>query len=491
MAVETYEWASRDRFLDRREELAAIERWWRARDRRLLAMLGRRRVGKSWLFRAFAHGKPAVVLVAERGTPGDQLGKLAAALEGPLGVRPALADVPDLFRLLYRLGRRGKVLVVVDEFQYLLPAAREARAALLTGIQAVIEEEQDSSRARFILCGSQIGQMEKLLREQSPLHGRLQRFHVDPLAPEGAAEFIDAATPREWVERYAVSGGMPSYLADLGRGAPLARLLREQVLDRHGALFNEPPYVLQQELRRPGFYLSILERLARGPARVDAIAAPLGETSQSLSEYLRTLIEMRIVERELPVTAPARAVGYRYRLADGFFRFWFRFVRPFRDELEAGMSASDLWQAEVDPGLADHIAPAFEQLCRRWVRANMGRSASRVGSWWGPALNHLRRSGERESEEIDVVGTLRGRVSLVGECKWTTKPLSVKILQQIDEYKLPALRQSGAKLHPDPEIVLFARSGFTKGLREAAAGNEHLRLIGLDDLVPTGASDPI
>lgn len=484
MPVETYKWASRDQFLNRREELAAIEKWWRARDRRVLAMLGRRRVGKSWLFRAFAHGKPAVVLVAERGTPGDQLGRLAAALKAPLGMRPALADIPDLFRLLYRLGRSEKVLVVIDEFQYLLPANREPRAALLTGIQAVIEEEQDTSRAKFLLCGSQIGQMEKLLREQSPLHGRLQRFHVDPLGPEGAAEFIDASTSREWVERYAVSGGMPSYLTDLGRGEPLARLLRERVLDRHGALFNEPPYVLQQELRRLGFYLSILERLARGPARVDAIAGPLGETSQSLSEYLRTLIEMRIVERELPVTSPERSVGCRYRLNDGFFRFWFRFARPYRDELEAGMSADDLWRAEVEPGLADHIAPAFEQLCRRWVRGNMGRTASRVGSWWGPALNPLRRAGERESEEIDIVGTLRGRVSVVGECKWTTKQLSVKILQELGEYKLPALRQSGAKLHADLEIVLFSRSGFTKGLRDTAANRADLRLVELDELVP-------
>lgn len=73
---------------------------------------------------------------------------------------------------------------------------------------------------------------------------------------------------------------------------------------------------------------------------------------------------------------------------------------------------------------------------------------------------------------------------MLGECKWTTKPLSVKILRELDDYKLPALRQSGAELHPDPAIVLFSRSGFTKGLEEATAGSERLRLVGLDDLVP-------
>lgn len=483
MTVANYSWASRDRFLNRREELAALERWWDGGNRRLLAMLGRRRVGKSWLFRAFAHGKPAIVLVAERGTPGDQLGKLGAALEPTLGLRPSIADIADLFRLLLRLGREQKILVVIDEFPHLLPSSRAKATATLSAIQAAIEDEQDASRTKLILCGSQIGQMEGLLHGDSPLHGRLQRFPVDPLGPEGAADFIDAASPREWVERYAVSGGVPLYLADLGRGGPLSRRLREQVLDRYGALFNEPPYVLQQELRQPGFYLSILERLSRGPTRVDGIAGPLGETSQSLSEYLRTLMEMRIVERELPVTAAPGSVGYRYRLADGFFAFWFRFVRPYRDELETGLGAEALWKSEVAPALAQHVAPAFEQLCRRWARSELAGAASRVGSWWGPALHPLRRSGERQSEEIDVVGTRRGRVTVVGECKWTGKPLSVRILQELDEFKLPALAQSGAKLDREPATLLFSRSGFTAGLEEAAKRRSGLRLVRLEEVL--------
>jgi hypothetical protein len=149
------------------------------------------------------------------------------------------------------------------------------------------------------------------------------------------------------------------------------------------------------------------------------------------------------------------------------------------------MSAEDLWEAEVAPGLADHVAPAFERLCQRWVRSNMGREASRVGSWWGPALHRLRKAGERESEEIDVVGTLRGRVTLVGECKWTARPLSVKILQEFDDYKLPALAQSGAKLgRAGVTTVLFSRSGFTKGLRDVAAKRDDLRLVELDEIVP-------
>ncbi|MEX2105890.1 MAG: hypothetical protein WD810_03225 [Solirubrobacterales bacterium] len=50
-----------------------------------------------------------------------------------------------------------------------------------------------------------------------------------------------------------------------------------------------------------------------------------------------------------------------------------------------------------------------------------------------PALHELHASHERETEEIDVVGLHRGRVSVVGECKWTSKPISVSLLGEIEK----------------------------------------------------------
>jgi uncharacterized protein len=55
------------------------------------------------------------------------------------------------------------------------------------------------------------------------------------------------------------------YLDELARGGPLRELLGRNVLDHLGTLFEEPPYVLQQELRRPAIYFSILDEIASGP----------------------------------------------------------------------------------------------------------------------------------------------------------------------------------------------------------------------------------
>ena len=46
-----YEWPSVDEFLDREKELAALDEWWSDGDRTPVSLYGRRRCGKSWLFR--------------------------------------------------------------------------------------------------------------------------------------------------------------------------------------------------------------------------------------------------------------------------------------------------------------------------------------------------------------------------------------------------------------------------------------------------------
>ena len=205
-------------------------------------------------FRRFAHGKPATVLVAERLAPGAQLTRLAAQLEASLGLRPQIADVAELFQLMYRLGADGPHLVVLDEFPYLLPATSSDRDQLLTSIQAVMETARDRSHAKLVLCGSHVQQMQALTSEGSALRGRLTTLRVDPLQFGETGILIEDADPARRIERYAVAGGMARYLAELGSGGPLDELICERLLDPNGPLFNDPREVLENELAQVATY---------------------------------------------------------------------------------------------------------------------------------------------------------------------------------------------------------------------------------------------
>lgn len=472
-----FEFSAHEKFLNRTDDLRRLQRWWEDDDRDVIAMLGRRRVGKSWLFREFAHGKPAIVLVAERLVEAGQMQRFATELTPIVGIRPSIDSVPDLFRTLLQVSAEQKVLAVIDEFPYLLPEG-SARDVVLSQIQAVLEE-RDASRLKLVLCGSYIGQMTQLL--SGPLRGRLTPLPVAPLSfREAQPFFAGALTAEERIERYAVSGGMSAYLVPLGAPEALDELVSHEVLSPRASLFNDPREILDEELRRQTTtYYSILDVLSRGrKMAIGEIAAAVGRKSTDLSGYLERLEAMHLVEALQPVDAKPKDKSRRYRLADPFMRFWFRFVAPHQEALRAGLPPAALWAAEIAPMLADHCSPTFEQLCQRWALRGHGQAApTSVGSWWGSALHDLRRSKVRSSEEIDVVGLSAKRAVLVGECKWTNAPMPYAVLDELERYKLPALEQSGVTLHRERQIVLFARSGFDEPLQRAAARRSELHLV--------------
>src|SRR3989304_2323738 len=62
-------------FIDRQDELVALEELWGPRFQ-LALLWGRRRVGKTRLLDEFARGKPTIVFQADEGTATEQLARL-------------------------------------------------------------------------------------------------------------------------------------------------------------------------------------------------------------------------------------------------------------------------------------------------------------------------------------------------------------------------------------------------------------------------------
>ena len=475
MIVPEFSWPLVDAFVNRTDEQSHLKSWWDEPTREPLALIGRRRVGKSWLFRKFAHGKPAVILVAEQLPAQSQLTRFADILEPLLGVRPDLPDVQTLLRVLFRMARQQKVLAIIDEFPWMLGSSAAEAHQILTSIQAVMEEERDTSQLKLILCGSQVAQMEALFSEKSPMHGRLRQLSVRPLGFADARLFLPDLEPIAAFERFAIAGGMPMYLSKLASGS-LREAVCDVVLNRDAPLFNEGRSIVEQELREPRVYFAILEQLAGGGMPAGEIGERISLESKAVNKYLVSLGGLRLVSKHVPFGAEPNARSGRWRLDDEFLRFWFRFVFPYQSDLESGLVPSALFDAEIAEVIADHVAPSFEAWCLQWLRANASGGATRFGNWWGNAANEFRRTKERSTEEIDAVGSQRNKVVVVAEAKWTSARLGPGIVDDIETYKIPALRQEHAVV-ARPLIVLFSKSGYTPALHALADREAHITLV--------------
>ena len=283
--------------------------------------------------------------------------------------------------------------------------------------------------------------------------------------------------------RYAVAGGMPLYLRRLGRAGPLRTIVCEDLLQPLAPFFNEPWEVLEMELVGTAVHFSLLRALSRHQDMTwQELLAESRVSEGNASRNIRVLQDLHLVEAANPMFSEPSARQRRYRLRDHLMRFWFRFVFPWQERLRAGLPRGEHYDRNVAPHLAEHVSPVFEELARDWVRRDRPGTAESIGRWWGPARHDLRKRGHRATEEIDVVSAWGRQVTVVGECRWTAKPMPRSVLDDLIDLKIPALGQVADV--SQATIVLFSRSGFAPDLR-AVAAERNARLVDLDQLVFT------
>ena len=322
----------------------------------------------------------------------------------------------------------------------------------------------------LVLCGSSVGTMEsEVLGHESPLYGRRTgQVDLQPFSFRQAREVIGYGLEAA-VQSFAVTGGPPMYLTLFDYDQSLAENIRTRILSPMAVLYNEPEFLLRTELRNPARYMSILEAIATGHTTPNDIAGATGVGSGPLSKYLQTLRRLRLIDRSVPVTASAKqSKRSRYRVADEFLRFWFRFVEPNRSSIEEAPEI--VYEGTIEPNLADHVAPTFEDICQEAVWEAIRRDElgpySEVGRWW---------YGE---DEIDIVGLApdTDRV-LLAECKWTTEPVGHALVSQL---RAKAERVRWGPEDRKEEFALFSKSRFVDGLAEELS--DDWALFGVSEL---------
>ena len=320
-------------FINRRRELLFLEQRWARKQAEIAVIYGRRRVGKSALLYHWSQGKPRFFFWSRREAEPMALARFGRELQiaqGNSGTpEPLFAHWAEAFQALGDWAREEQVIVVIDEFPYLV----EASPGISTILQEFWDRSLQHSRLYLALTGSVMGVMQReAIDADAPLYKRhTWPFQLKPLRLYDLAPFFPTRTPIELVESYAVFGGMPFNLINLDQNATLWQNIRREILSPAGSLFAEPLVQLHEEARTadPSLLMRILAAIAQGFHRRTEIAtqAALPDTRQ-VDHYLATLIELGLVDRREPLARhPARRSWGLYHLADPFYRFWHRFLQ--------------------------------------------------------------------------------------------------------------------------------------------------------------------
>ncbi|MFB6208714.1 MAG: ATP-binding protein [Candidatus Nanohaloarchaea archaeon] len=446
-----------DEFVNREEELSRLNGWLDSDQAELIVFYGRRRVGKSELVRQ-AMPEDAVYFQATETTPDIQFRGFVETVEA---VYPGVKEIrQDWESVLKFLGNQNAV-VVIDELPYLI----EADSSIASRFQRVWDQHLSDTGIKLVVIGSSIGVMEdKVLGGSSPLHGRRTgSIELDPLEFGDARKFYPDQSQEEDVVAWSVFGGTPEYLQRIDRSKNLRQNIKDLLLQESGLLHDEPEFLLRTELSKPNRYFGILKAVAAGNTSRNEIAQETGLDSSNISSYLSKLEKIRVLEKEVPVTAdPTSSRRGIYQIKEPLFRFWFRFVYG---EEGTNMLERDIYEAIFEPYISDYSSPFFETLCQKSLPILLPKKYRKIGRWW------------YKEHEVDVVGIADNRV-ILGEAKFKDKKLGKKTLYDLEQ-KAENIRVEKT----DFEYTLFSKSGFTEELHQKESEREDLHLFDLEQVV--------
>ena len=451
-------------FVGRHQELEQLNQAYQENDFQFTVIYGRRRIGKTSLINEFLKDKKAIYYVALEENAEDNLKRFSDAISifknTDQGGKEKFANFEECFKEITRLAQEQRVILVIDEFPYLA----KAYPTISSMLQSYIDHEFKETNLFLILCGSSMSFMERqVLGYQSPLYGRRTlALKLEPFKLSEAHEMLPKLSKEDAFIINTVCGGVPQYLSYMSDSMSVADNIKKNFLSKSGRLFDEPNNLLQQELRDPTNYNSIINAIASGASKHSKIAQSAHLQTGPLTTYLNNLIDLGIVEKKLPVTEQkkSRSKNIVYRICDGMFRFWYTFVGKQADLIERGLT--DLAWVKVQKNLSDFMGPEFEKYSQDFMWSQdmnekiVPNPFIHLGNWWGTDKR------THQQVELDIVGFSDDeRDGYFGECKWKNEPISRSVLEKL-------ITNSEIFKYPIKHYYLFSKSGFTDSCQELA-----------------------
>lgn len=460
-------------FVNRLSELDLLEKRYASGKAEFFVLYGRRRVGKTELMARFCEGKRAVFFVSDLGSEISLRTALSNAINATLYAPGQLDAVYSsweaLFQALSQAAQKERLVVVLDEFPYMVTA----HPPLASILQKSWDQTFKNSQIMLVLCGSYIGMMEEtVLGYQAPLYGRrTAQYLLEPLQFKDARQFYPSFSTEDQVRAYAVYGGTPAYLHTIEPHKSLKENIQENILTRGSYLYDEVHFILQQELREPRNYFAILQAIAAGKTRLNEIKQATG--IDGATSYLDTLQQLHLIERLVPVTEtqPQKSRRGIYRLKDHYLRFWFRYVLPNRSQLERG-GTNFILENQVLSEIDHFSSLAFEEICQQyfWRNGLSGKLSflpEKISRWWSA------------NEEIDLI-VVGEKDAILVECKWSNQPVGTNILADLERKAHLVERELGDR---KIQFALCSRTGFTPQLIEISTKRSDTFLLDLNQIL--------
>ena len=341
-------------FLGRERELQSLKELLDKPMASLVACRGRRRIGKSTLFKEFASREGLRLILIEGLGPrkgqsdADQIHNFVERLLAQ--TRGRSRRLPETWMSAFqmlgeRLPKKERTLVLLDEISWMGRHNPDFPGLLKNGWDDYLKTHDNLILA---VCGSVSAWIRTNLLESATFGGRFSRDIVLRELPLGlCARFwgdkCDDLGTRDLLDVLSVTGGVPSYLEEINPVLSASENIRRMCFVPDGPLFKDFSALFSEVFGdRAKGKGDILRALTGRALTLSEISNALGvERGGSLSESLDELSEAGFVAKDVILNPKTwqKTKAVRYRLCDNYARFYLRYIEPNIAEIKEGKFA--------------------------------------------------------------------------------------------------------------------------------------------------------
>lgn len=451
-------------FIGRKDYMERLGSMWPQQGARLVAIYGRRRVGKTAIIQNFAGGKRAFLFEALEGE--DTKSQVKHFLEqlSIMAGKPHLKDLayndwPPVFELFTEIIFQEKSLVVCfDEISWMAAG----RSKLISYIKFYWDKRwREHPHLLLILCGSVASWMIKNVVRATALYGRIsESILVSPLKPGEVSEFIGRKRgQREALEYYLCFGGVPRYLEEFDFNKSIQLNIENTCFAPSGFFVEEADKIFYNQFRETGTYKKIVAALFEAPLSLQEISQKVRLPSGGgLKMYMDNLTAAGIVDKKTAIKDFETAKTPQYFITDEFLQFHRWFIRPNLAEIKSSgrpckfeKLTQNRWEI--------FLGRAFERFCLKYryliaERLGFANKVTGCGSALGKGPNGF---------QFDLVFIRRDSVITLCEAKYLSEPPSTKIIKDFEEKLARAKFPKGVTL----EKVLISNRAPSGALAES------------------------
>jgi len=243
-------------------------------------------------------------------------------------------DWTDLFFLLSRETKQGRVIILLDEISWMGSKDENFLGKLKNAWELYFKK---NPKLILVLCGSVSSWIEKNILSSTGFFGRIAyKLTLGELPLQDCNLLLESlGFKRSHFEKFlilALSGGIPWYIELINAKYSAAENIKKLCFIQDGILVEEFKYIFNDLFgRRKKICGKIVECLAKGPKEISEISKELNYTkSGSLNEYLEDLILAGFISRDYTwnIKSGDDLKLSKFRLKDNYLRFYFKYIIP-------------------------------------------------------------------------------------------------------------------------------------------------------------------